>query len=122
ENYPPQARIFCYRAEREDLQLFEAGKAKLLLGRGRITSEVTLESAALTFGALHFADHNVNCGVGRFQGESEYGALVKELAGAFAKADFPDIIRLMDRGFGESTYSLGSLFRDEQRKIIRRVL
>src|SRR5262249_30597174 len=39
-----------------------------------------------------------------------------------AKADFPDIIRLMDRGFGESTYSLGSLFRDEQRKIIRRVL
>jgi (1->4)-alpha-D-glucan 1-alpha-D-glucosylmutase len=122
ETYPPQARIFCYTADREDVQLFEAGKAKLLVGRGRITSEITHEAEVLTFGALHFGDHNVNGGVRKFQGETEYKALVQDLAGAFAKADFPDIIRLMDRGFGESTYSLGSLFRDEQRKIIRRVL
>src|SRR5262249_43696887 len=51
-----------------------------------------------------------------------FKVLAEELAEAFARADFPEIIRLLDRGFGESTYSLRSLFRDEQRKVMKRVL
>src|SRR6185436_1985196 len=34
----------------------------------------------------------------------------------------PAIIRGIDKGFGERTYSLQSLFRDEQRKVMKRVL
>src|SRR5262249_6481611 len=35
---------------------------------------------------------------------------------------FPEVIRQIDRQFGESTFGLRSLFRDEQRKIVKRVL
>jgi hypothetical protein len=44
------------------------------------------------------------------------------MTAAFAKADFPEVIRLLDRHFGESTYSLKSLFRDNQRKVLNRIL
>jgi len=57
-----------------------------------------------------------------FAGQEAYETLVKELAEVFARADFAELVRVIDRGFGESTYSLRSLFRDEQRKVLRQIL
>ena len=38
------------------------------------------------------------------------------------RADFPDVIRLIDRYYGHVDYSLTSLFRDEQRRIVHLIL
>ena len=48
--------------------------------------------------------------------------MVGETTAAFRRGDFAEVIRTFDRHFGASTYSLQSLFRDEQRKVIKRVL
>jgi hypothetical protein len=40
----------------------------------------------------------------------------------FIRADFTAVIRVMERCFGESNYSVRSLFRDEQRKVLQTVL
>ncbi|TMA12806.1 MAG: DUF3536 domain-containing protein [Deltaproteobacteria bacterium] len=123
EIYPEQARIYCYKADREDYQSFEAGKSKLVMGRVKLTSEITHEFSVLSFGVLHFGDHNLNGGVKELLGEEEaYQALVREAAEPFSRADFPEVIRLIDRRFGESNYSIRSLFRDEQRNILSRIL
>jgi hypothetical protein len=53
-----------------------------------------------------------------YQGEETYSALRQDLIDSFMRADFPDVIRLLDRHFGESTYSLRSIFHDDQRKIL----
>jgi len=122
EAYPEQARVYCYRAEREDYRNFEAGKARLGIGRVKLTSDITLESAVLSFGVLSLGDHNVSGGVREFQGHEAYEALAEEVAEPFVRADFPEVLRLMDRQFGESNYSIRTLFRDEQRKILSRIL
>jgi (1->4)-alpha-D-glucan 1-alpha-D-glucosylmutase len=122
EPYPQHARVYCFAVEREDHHAFEAGKAHLVVGRARVTSDVTGEAEALSFAVLHFGDHNVNGGVRTFQGEEHYRGLVKDFSATFARADFPEVLRLMDRDFGDSTYSLRSLFRDEQRRITKRLL
>jgi hypothetical protein len=36
--------------------------------------------------------------------------------------DIPEVVRLLDRRFGDRIYSLRSLFRDEQRRIVRTIL
>lgn len=122
ETYPERVRVYCYTAQREDTQSFEAGRLKLLMGRANLSSDVTLESKTLSYGVLHFGDHTVNGGVRIFQGEDAYIAMVDEISECFSTGDFPGVIRLMDSHFGESTYSLKSLFRDEQRKILDRIL
>ncbi|MBI4528902.1 MAG: DUF3536 domain-containing protein [Deltaproteobacteria bacterium] len=122
ERYPEQAKIYCYEAVREDYEVFEAGRAKLVIGRLRLISEITRESAVMSFGVLHFGDQNLNCGVREFQGPQAYQTLLKEITEPFNRGDFPAVIRLLDKHFGESTYSLTSLFRDEQRMILGRIL
>jgi (1->4)-alpha-D-glucan 1-alpha-D-glucosylmutase len=122
EAYADTARIYCYAAERQDFHSLSAGKARLVVGRAKVTSEITHETAERSFGMIHFGDYIVNGGVRRFEDEAEYHRLRQELTQAFERADFPQILRLLDRGFGETTYSLKSLFRDEQRKVVEQVL
>ncbi|MBI4658339.1 MAG: DUF3536 domain-containing protein [Verrucomicrobia bacterium] len=122
ESYPERARIYSFTVEQEDRQLFSAGNARLAMGRIKVTFETTRNSDRITYGVLHFGDHNLNCGVRYYQGPEAYVELVREMKAAFDRADFPQIIRLMDRNFGESNYSLKSLFRDEQRKVLTQVL
>jgi hypothetical protein len=120
--YPEHVAIGCYRAEREDYQTFEAGKVRLVVGRARFTSVVTHESAVQSFAVLHFGDHNLNCGVRAYAGDEAYKALVDEITEPFTRADFPEILRYIDKHFGRSTYSLRSLFRDEQRRVLNLIL
>ncbi|HEX9638262.1 MAG TPA: DUF3536 domain-containing protein, partial [Acidobacteriota bacterium] len=122
EGYEERPRIYCYRVERRQHQLLETGRARLVLGQAQFTSEITRESSDLSFGVLHLGDHTLNCGVREYQGEAAYQGLVREVAERFASADFTAIIRLFDQHFGESNYSLRSLFRDQQRKVVRQVL
>jgi alpha-amylase/alpha-mannosidase (GH57 family) len=122
EDYQVQDRIFCYTIDREDYRLSEAGKAKLAVGRIQVTSDITWNSAAISFAVLHFGDHNLCGGVREFQGEEAYGTMAWEVAEAFSWADFPETLRRIDQYFGASTYSLRSLFRDEQRAILDQIM
>jgi hypothetical protein len=121
ESYPAQAKMYCYRAECNDYQIFEAGAAKLAAGKLKLTSEITMESVILGFGVLHMGDHNVNGGVQELMDNSDRNP-IPEAVEPFLRADFAEVIRLMDRHFGESNYSLRSLFRDEQRKVLEQIL
>jgi hypothetical protein len=120
-SYPEETRIYCYTARRTDFRAADAGKLKLVIGRASFTSEITLETGELAFGVLHFGDHNLHGGV-RALSETQYEKLFSEATAAFSRADIPDVIRAFDRGFGADTYSLKSLFRDEQRTILSRIL
>ena len=122
ERYPDQARIYRFIFDQQHRQELEAGKARLILGRSNVIFEITGAADMLSYAALHLGDHNVNCGVRYFRGDEEYKTMVAEFSEAFGRADFPQVIRLMDRHFGESNYSLKDLFRDEQRKILSLIL
>lgn len=122
ESYEEQTRVFCYQVEREDFRSLAAGKARLVLGRAKITSEITRESTTVSFGVLHLGDHNVSGGIREFRGQEAYEALVAEISGIFKSADLPEIIRATSRHFGLGTYSLRLLFRDEQRRILSLIM
>ncbi len=118
EDYAPEDKIFCYSIRRDDYRLAEVGKAKLAVGKIKVTSEITRRAADLSFAVLHFGDHNLCGGVREFIGTDGYNAMAWEVTEAFSWAEFPETIRRIDQHFGTSTYSLRSLFRDEQRKVL----
>jgi alpha-amylase/alpha-mannosidase (GH57 family) len=122
ENYGERSRIFCYDVDREDFRVQTAGKTRLVLGRARVTSGITRKSARLTFGALHMGDNNVSGGIRDFRGEEAYATLTREIGEVFNSADLPEVIRTVDKQFGQGTYSLKLLFRDELRKVLHMIL
>ncbi len=119
---PQQGRIYSFTVDAEDFKTVTEGRARLVMGKLRVTSTVTTESANLTFCVLYLGGHTVNGSVSRSLSEEEYQVAAEESTHAFNRADFPEVIRLMDRHFGGATYSLNSLFRDEQRMALDQIL
>jgi alpha-amylase/alpha-mannosidase (GH57 family) len=122
ETYGDTTKIYAYSALRHDGRILTAGKAKLTLGRVTVTHDTTGESADLTYGAVHFGDHNITGGIRGYQGFVNYKEMIRDVQEAFSRADLPEVIRRLDKDFLELTYSLRSLFRDERRKVLDAVL
>lgn len=122
QHYDEHARVYAYEADREDTTADSAGRARMLVGRARLTSRITTESREFTYGVLHLGDHILNAGVREFQGDEAYAAMVQKAKGAFAAANYPGLLREMDSAFGSATYTLQSLFKDEQRRALDRIL
>jgi alpha-amylase/alpha-mannosidase (GH57 family) len=122
EGYPEHMRLYSYAVDREDQRIVQAGRARLLLGRAWLLSEITQERQYLTYGVLHYGDHTVVAGVREHRGEEAFEEMARDASAAFERADFPEAVRVMDRHFGSSNYSLKTLFRDEQRKLLGLIL
>ena len=95
---------------------------RMAIGQARFTSKVTQESEILTFWVVHFGDHNVAGGVQSIAAHAKYQDLLESISDSFSRVDIPEVVRLLDRRFGDKTYSLRSLFRDEQRRILKSIL
>ena len=99
-----------------------AGQARLGLGRLRVRSIVTGATEDLGYAALHLGDHNLSGGVRPWSGAEAHGGMGGELRRAFLRADLTEALRAIERHFPGQTYSLGTLFRDEQKRILDEVL
>ena len=62
---PTKRSLFCYTVRRLDYENVTSGRARLAVGRCRITSNLTEETEEVSFAALHFGDHNVTAAVER---------------------------------------------------------
>jgi alpha-amylase/alpha-mannosidase (GH57 family) len=122
ETYADKTDIYAYRCERESWLDLSSGRLRLVVGSATFTSKTTTERTREIFGALHFGDHNVTGGVAPDPGPRAFAELQQSFSNSFERADIPDLIRSIDKAFGGNTYTLQSLFRDEQRRVLREVL
>jgi alpha-amylase/alpha-mannosidase (GH57 family) len=120
--YGRAERIGAYEVLRDVDELRSAGRAKLGYGRLTVRSVVTLNEAELEFGVLHLGDHNVVCGVRPRGDDAAYEVMGAELEALFDTADFPGLVRAIDHHLGGPPYSLRTLFKDEQQRILDTVL
>ncbi|HHP7233550.1 MAG TPA: DUF3536 domain-containing protein [Desulfobacterales bacterium] len=121
EDYPEAVSIFCYAIKNLDHHSAEAGKAKVAVGCAQVTSRITREAARFHYAVLHMGDHNISCGIRKLT-EKRYRRMGEEVLGIFDKSDFPGIFQSFGNYFDGSLYSLISLFRDEQRKVLETIL
>ncbi len=122
EDYPERASIGCYEIERLEGTAQRAGRAHLFVTRVRVTCTLTGRNRSFISAALHLGDHNLVGGV-EPDGSPERFAQVRDmLSEPFARADLAETVRAFDRVFGRAEYSLRSLFKDEQRKLLEIIL
>jgi alpha-amylase/alpha-mannosidase (GH57 family) len=121
ESYEDKSKIYCYQVERDKFSIEADGKLRLGQGQANFCSLITRECAAFTFATVHLGEHNIIAGV-LPSNPAEDETLRKALSEAFSRADTAEIIRVFDEVFHKRTFSLRSLFRDEQRKITEMIL
>ncbi len=120
--YHARDSIFCYRVALERSELLESGKTKFAAGVACLTSETTDTSLQVGFGVLHFGDHNLSAGVRPLGDDRWFDDFSDQACHAFSGADLPACLRLIDRYFYGSTYSLKSLFQDQRTRIINQIV
>ncbi len=120
--YPEKTRIYSFDVESQHYEYFEAGKYPLAIGRARLTSEVTWEENTISYAMLHLGDHHLFGGVREFNSEETYQEMRKEIRDAFQKSRVHEVIVLLDKHFGTHNYSFWHLFKDDQQKILEKVM
>ena len=115
-------QVYCYTVDAEDYRKLEAGRTKLALARINVSSQISWASGCFVLCAFHLGDHNLSCGVGACEDRAAYDAVAKKITEVFSSGDIPEIVRALDREFGPAAYSTKSLFRDDQRMVLRSIL
>jgi alpha-amylase/alpha-mannosidase (GH57 family) len=125
--YPEDGELFCFDVHRESHNVFNSGRGRVAVGRALVYSRITEETEDICFAVLHLGDQNLSAAVRRYDSANPaeleaFLAFSTDVGTAIRRANLPEVIRLIDRFFGETTYSLISLFADEQHRILNTIL
>jgi alpha-amylase/alpha-mannosidase (GH57 family) len=123
-SFAEETDLFCFRVWRDSFEAYSSGRGRLALGRVKVVSAITGNQQGFSFAVLHFGDQNITAAVKAYEPEDAdaFEAFSKAAAEHVQHADFPEVIRLIDRYYGHVDYSLTSLFTDEQRRILQLIL
>ena len=125
--YPEQGELFCFDVHREAQETFSSGRGRVAVGRALIYSRITEEAEDICFAVLHLGDQNLSAAVKPYNSQDPaaieaFHAFTADIGTAIRRANLPEVIRLIDRFFGDMSYSLTSLFADEQHRILKTIL
>jgi alpha-amylase/alpha-mannosidase (GH57 family) len=123
-SFAEETDLFCFRIWRSSYDVYTSGPGRLALGRIKIVSTITGKQRGFSFAVLHFGDQNITAAVKAYEPDdaTAFEAFAAQAAEHVQRADFPEVIRLLDRYYGHMDYSLTSLFTDEQRRIVQLIL
>jgi hypothetical protein len=122
EDYDDDASLYSWNVHRTDERTTRSGRQQLRAGRVELSSRITGESGAWSYGVLHLGDHNLQAGVREYRGEDAFAVTWADASEAFDRGESSEVLRVLDRHFEGTAYSIRSLFRDEQRKVLGVVL
>jgi alpha-amylase/alpha-mannosidase (GH57 family) len=122
EDYPETIRIGEYTAQSQSHDIFEFAPQKLTLGKARIRSDVLWEEDLISYAVLHLGHHNLSGGARPFTDDHVFSQMESEIKEAFQKGDVPQVVRLMDKHFGDHNYTLWNLLKDKKREILNQIL
>ncbi len=104
-----------------------AGRARLALGVASVSARATRSRERFEYAVIHLGDHHLGVGVRPAEEGTLRAAMRADLTTAFGQADLTQMLRALEQHFsrsgtGRASYSLRSLFKDEQKRILDVVL
>ena len=122
EEYGQAVKIAHYDAAAESCDRETRDGRRLALGRVRLKSEITWEERTIAYAVLHLGGQDLTAGVQEGLSDETFRGLCREIRAAFTKGDRQAVLALIDAHFGDHSYSLWHLFKDERRKVVGAIL
>ena len=111
----------AFAVQRQDYEEESYGATALGVGRMQVESRFTQEVRALVFVALKLSVHDVHCVVREDMTDSDYQQLKTTLIETFARHSLSEVVRGLDRTFGENYYTAKDLFLDDRRRVLAQI-
>jgi len=122
EDFPEQLDICNYLAISERYERFDAGIQRLALGRTQVRSRITRSDKHFSFAVIYLGQHQI---IGQFDSDMEasvFEAMFEEIRDAFLMSRTAEVLGIMQKYFSGSSFSFWNLFRDEQRKVLDKIV
>lgn len=114
--------LYAYVCEDISRRQVSSARTELAVGRVRIRSSLTWEEETFNYAVIHYGDHHVTAGVRKGRDDAAIAEASEQLCTVFEKGDLEQTLRLVDRHFGGGTFTLSHLFKDEQQRIVKRII
>jgi alpha-amylase/alpha-mannosidase (GH57 family) len=111
----------AFTVQRHDYEEESYGATAFGVGRMQAASRFTQERRTFVFAALKFSAHDVHCVVREDMVEVDYLAIKTTLIETFARHSLSEVVRSLDRTFGESYYTAKDLFLDDRRRVLAQI-
>ncbi|MFH1062697.1 MAG: DUF3536 domain-containing protein [Candidatus Omnitrophota bacterium] len=121
-DYDPIAKIYSYEVQSSDQEKMQAGKQQLVVGTVKIISQITFEQGEFSYAILYLGDHIVLGGVTKALNPDIFAQMHNKISEAFQRSNVSEIFSLLDEYFGTHDFSLWHLFKDDQRKVLNKIL
>jgi alpha-amylase/alpha-mannosidase (GH57 family) len=119
DNFREEETIYSCRVVQHHYSTDKAGRARMALAAISVLSLITHETGSFDIAALHLGETELTGGVRSAMPPPEFAEIQRRLEEAMEPGGIPAVIRLLDQHFHETPISIRSLFRDEQRRILR---
>jgi alpha-amylase/alpha-mannosidase (GH57 family) len=117
----PDTHVYACRMRSLDRRAEHAGSANFAVGHARVLAEATQEREDYMYAALHLGGHDIHCAVVPQPEAAEYHRLKDELFDTFFAEPLTELLRRIDRAFGQRFYTLRDVFAAERRQILDQV-
>lgn len=119
---PEHLRVFNYDSESRVFDRLEAGRMRLSLGRTVVHSRITFSRKEYTFAALYLGQQHIIGSVSSQMDDMQFRQMFDTLRQTFLNDSLAVLLTKMEEFFGSGKFSLRSLFKDEQRKVLDQIL
>ncbi len=119
---PEKLYVMSFGFESDFFERMEAGLHRLAIGRTTIRSKITCSEKHFSFAVIYLGQHHIIGSASDNLPESVFNRLYEELRTAFHEGNLAEVIHLITQHFGSDTFSFWQLFKDEQKKVLNRLV
>jgi alpha-amylase/alpha-mannosidase (GH57 family) len=110
--------LYCFDYRIHHAERRHSGKEQLVCAHITLISRITRETRDIQFVIIHLGDHNISAAAQAYNGDDGYNSMVADFLDVFGRGDIAKSLRLLDKYFSGSIFSLSDMFRDQRREII----
>jgi alpha-amylase/alpha-mannosidase (GH57 family) len=120
EGYDKADFIYSYESHLREVEFFENETVNFAAGTVEIRSRITQAQLDFNFAVLHSGGHNLRARI--CEAHDEFAEFTKQARQSLSETGLKECLRTLDHYFGDATYSLKSLFRDERQRIVTQIV
>ncbi len=121
EEEPEKLDLFTYQAKSEQFTRLRAGNQRLSIGCTTFTNTLTSSNSSFAFACLYIGQQSVIGHITNNLPAQSHTAIVADLGKRMREGDLAYLLAGMREYFGEDTFSLWHLFRDEKHRILNMI-
>ncbi len=112
--------VYSYKIKQNSYKKVSKADSQLLIGNIEIESQITRERLNMIFALLQFSDGDFHCAISGYT--DDFTDIRKELIKTYLTSPVTEILRLIDKYFGEEYFTLKDIFIEARKKLLDTLL